>query len=178
VPATATPLVVVMGVSGCGKSTVGRLLAQQLHAEFLEGDNLHPPHNIERMAAGIALTDADRSAWLLDIAGQLADALASRHALVVSCSALRRSYRTTLRAASADLSFVHLQASRELLDQRMRSRSGHFMPASLLASQLQALEPPGPDERAVTLDAALPTEELVTRARAWLAQARTPGPGR
>ena len=163
------PLVVVMGVSGCGKSTVGKLLARQLKAEFLEGDDLHPPRNIERMASGIALTDTDRRDWLLQIAQQLADARAGRHGLVVACSALKRSYRDMLRTAANQLAFVHIQASRELLESRLAARPGHFMPSSLLDSQLQTLQPPGADERAITLDAALPPAEIAKQAVAWLA---------
>lgn len=163
------PLVVVMGVSGCGKTTVGKLLARQLKAEFLEGDELHPPRNIERMASGIALTDNDRRDWLLAIAQQLADARAGRHALVVSCSALKHSYRDMLRTAASQLAFVHIHASRELLEDRLKARSGHFMPSSLLDSQLQTLEPPGPQEHAITLDAALSPAEITTQAAAWLA---------
>ena len=170
---TPAPLVVVMGVSGCGKSTVGRLLARSLNAEFLEGDDLHPPRNIERMAAGIALTDKDRRDWLLAIAQQLADARAGQHALVVSCSALKHSYRDTLRAAASQLAFVHLHASRELLEARLDARADHFMPGTLLDSQLQTLEPPGADERAITIDAALPAAQIAAQAAAWLAQ---PGP--
>ncbi|HWI10508.1 MAG TPA: gluconokinase, partial [Burkholderiaceae bacterium] len=164
------PLVVVMGVSGCGKTTLGRLLAQRLNAEFLEGDDLHPPRNVERMAAGIALTDADRRDWLLQIAQQLADAHASNHGLVVSCSALKRRYRDVLRAASAGLAFVHLNADRALLEARMDARSDHFMPASLLDSQLQTLEPPTPAERAASFDAALPAAQIAEQAAAWLAK--------
>lgn len=163
-------LVVVMGVAGSGKSTVGLLLAQRLGVEFLEGDELHPPRNVERMAAGIALTDADRRDWLLEIARQLADARAGRHGLVVSCSALKRSYRDTLRAASNELAFVHLQGSAGLLEARMRARADHFMPPSLLTSQLQTLEPPAADERAVTFDTALAPAQIAERAAAWLAQ--------
>ena len=167
---TDAPLVVVMGVSGCGKSTVGGLLARRLGAEFLEGDELHPQRNIERMASGIALTDNDRRDWLLAIAEQLADARAGRHALVVSCSALKHSYRDMLRTAASDLAFVHLHVSREVLEARLRARPGHFMPSSLLESQLQTLEPPASDERAITLDAALPPAELAAQAAAWLAR--------
>jgi carbohydrate kinase (thermoresistant glucokinase family) len=168
--ATPAPLVVVMGVSGCGKSTVGKLLARSLSAEFLEGDDLHPPRNIERMAAGIALTDKDRRDWLLAIAHQLADARAGEHALVVSCSALKHGYRDTLRSAASQLAFVYLQASRDLLQARLDARADHFMPGSLLDSQLQTLEPPGADERAITLDATLPAAQIAAQAAAWLAQ--------
>lgn len=172
--AAAARLVVVMGVSGCGKTTVGRLLAKRLKAEFLEGDELHPPRNVERMASGIALTDTDRRDWLREIAQQLADAHAAQYPLVVSCSALKRSYRNTLRAASSDLAFVHLDASAELLMQRLHARSDHFMPASLLESQLQTLEPPGADERAITLSAALPADQIAAEAAAWLAKPYKP----
>ena len=158
-----------MGVSGCGKSTVGQLLARRVHGEFLEGDLLHPQRNIDRMAAGIPLTDNDRRDWLLEIAQQLADAHAGQHALVVSCSALKRSYRDRLRAASNHLAFVHLHADAALLTARMQARGDHFMPASLLLSQLETLEPPGPDERAVTFDAVVPAEQIAEQAAAWLA---------
>ena len=162
------PLVVVMGVSGCGKSTVGRLTARRLGFEFLEGDDLHPARNVERMASGIALTDNDRREWLHAIAQQLADARAARYGLIVACSALKRSYRNVLRTASSQLAFVHIHASLELLDARLQLRADHFMPASLLASQFQALEPPGPDERCITLDAALPAERIAEQASVWL----------
>ena len=163
-----------MGVSGCGKSTVGKLLALRVKGEFLEGDLLHPQRNIDRMAAGIPLTDNDRRDWLLEIAQQLADSHASQHALVVSCSALKRGYRDKLRAASNHLAFVHLDADAALLAARMQGRPGHFMPASLLASQLETLEPPGADERAVTFDAAIPAEQVAELAAAWLAKLPPP----
>jgi len=172
--AATAPLVVVMGVAGCGKSTVGRLLARELKAEFLEGDDLHPPRNVERMAAGIALTDNDRRDWLLALAEQLADARAARHALVVSCSALKRSYRELLRTASPALAFVHLHAEPALLAGRLCARTDHFMPPSLLESQLAILEPPGPDEHATTIDASLPPSQIVAKAAAWLASNPTP----
>jgi len=158
-----------MGVSGCGKSTIGRLIAKRLACEFLEGDDLHPPRNVERMASGIPLTDHDRRDWLKAIAEQLADARAARHGLIVSCSALKRSYRNQLRTASSALAFVHVHASVEVLEARMQARTDHFMPPSLLGSQLLTLEPPGPDERCVTLDAALPADQIAERACAWLA---------
>jgi carbohydrate kinase (thermoresistant glucokinase family) len=176
--AAAAPLVVVMGVSGSGKTTVGKLLARRLKAEFLEGDDLHPERNVERMAAGIPLTDNDRRAWLLAIAEQLADAHASQHALVVSCSALKRSYRDTLRAASNRLVFVHLHGEPALLDARLRARHGHYMPASLLTSQLETLEPPGADERAASFDGALPPEQLAEQAALWLSTPAPPAKGK
>ena len=166
--ASPAPLVVVMGVSGCGKSTVGGLLAERLGATFLEGDSLHPPRNIERMAAGVALTDADRCDWLLAIAARLADARAAGCPFVVSCSALKRSYRELLRGPSSDLAFVHLSGTPALLTERMHSRPGHYMPTSLLASQFATLEAPAADERSVTFDTALPAEQIADRAAAWL----------
>jgi gluconokinase len=171
--AAPAPLVVVMGVSGCGKTTVGKLLARAIDAEFLEGDQLHPPRNVERMSSGIPLTDADRKDWLLAIAQQLADARAGRHKLVVSCSALKRSYRDILRTASPLLIFVHIHASRELLEARLKARPDHFMPASLLDSQLAILEPPGADERGITFDALQPPAEIAAQAAAWLADPRS-----
>jgi gluconokinase len=170
---TPAPLVVVMGVSGCGKSTVGRLIAKQLQCEFLEGDELHPPRNVERMASGIALTDSDRRDWLLAVAEQIADASVARHGLIVACSALRRRYRDMLRAASGALRFVHVHGEPALLEARMKARTGHYMPASLLASQLQTLEPPTPDEHCLVLDVALAPEQIAAQAVAWLA---TPPP--
>ncbi len=164
----AAPLVVVMGVSGSGKSTVGRLIATRLACEFLEGDELHPPRNLERMASGIALTDSDRREWLQAIAVQLADASTAGHGLIVACSALKRSYRNLLRAASSELAFVHLRADAAELEARMQARTDHFMPTSLLQSQLQTLEPPGADERAITFDTALPADAIATQATAWL----------
>ena len=171
-------LVVVMGVSGCGKSTVGGLLARLIGVEFLEGDDWHPPRNVERMAAGIPLTDDDRRDWLLALAQRLASARDAAGGGVVSCSALKRSYREMLRSASPELAFVHLHADAALLEARLHARVDHFMPPSLLASQLQTLEAPGPDERAITFDATLPADTIAAQAAAWLTHsavsARTP----
>ncbi len=158
--------VVVMGVSGSGKSTVGALLADALKVPFLEGDSFHPPRNVERMAAGIALTDEDREGWLQTLALQLQRHAA--HGVVLSCSALKRRYRDVLRAGAPNLALVHLAGAREVLAQRLAGRSGHYMPASLLASQLATLEPPQPDEHALTLDITQPPPHLVQRALAWL----------
>ena len=157
-----------MGVSGCGKSTVGALLAQLLHCEFLEGDSLHPARNVARMAAGVALTDDDRHDWLQALAQHLKAAHDANRALVVSCSALKRSYRDMLRSASAGLAFVHLHCGPALLAQRLTARTGHYMPASLLASQLDTLEAPAEDERAVTLDASLAPEHIAAQAATWV----------
>jgi carbohydrate kinase (thermoresistant glucokinase family) len=156
------PRLVIMGVSGCGKSTVGARLAQRLGVPFLEGDALHPPHNVALMAAGTPLTDTDRADWLDAIAARLT-ALQAHEGLVVSCSALKRSYRDRLRAATPELHFVHLQGDRALLASRMGQRQGHYMPPALLASQLDTLEIPTADEAALSLDIAAPAEELVAQ---------------
>jgi gluconokinase len=161
------PIFVVMGVSGCGKSTVGQQLASALNVEFLEGDQLHSDQNVARMAAGIALTDADRQGWLETLAHRIGIARSSGTGLVVSCSALKRAYRDTLRQGAADLRFVHLQGSPELLVARMASRPGHYMPASLLESQLATLEVPDPDENAHNFDTALPASAIVAAVMAW-----------
>lgn len=155
-PAAAAPAppphLVVMGVSGCGKTSVARLVAQALGIEFIEGDELHPPRNVALMAAGTPLTDADRADWLATIAHRLGQAHAAGHGLVVSCSALKRRYRDVLRASCPGLRFVHLQGSAALLHQRMSARTGHYMPPSLLDSQLATLEPPTADEDAISVD--------------------------
>ncbi|GAB4041811.1 MAG: gluconokinase [Rubrivivax sp.] len=153
--------VVVMGVSGCGKSTVGRALAERLGVHFVEGDALHSEQNVAKMAAGIPLTDADRHGWLQAVAEQLSNPTAAAAGVVASCSALKRRYRDLLRAGAPDLRFVFLHGSRALLAERMAARSGHYMPPSLLQSQLDTLEPPGPDEHPIALDIAEPPQRLV-----------------
>lgn len=164
-PRTETPqrpVIVVMGVSGCGKSTLGQALAQALGVPYIEGDALHPPRNVARMAAGTPLTDADRAGWLDAIGERLAQA--GDQGAVVACSALRRIYRDRLRAASPGLRLVHLHGDPALLAERIGQRTGHYMPPALLPSQLQTLEPPDPDEAAITLNIAQPPEALVRRA--------------
>ncbi|WP_191283314.1 gluconokinase [Pseudolysinimonas yzui] len=146
---------VVMGVSGTGKSTIGRGLAETLGLPFVEGDDLHPPANVAKMAAGIPLTDADRAPWLDRIAAEL------DRPVVITCSALKRSYRDRLRAAAPDLVLVYLHGSPELLAARMAQRDGHFMPPSLLESQLATLEEPSADEDAIPVDVALQPDEIV-----------------
>ncbi|HEY6512856.1 MAG TPA: gluconokinase [Burkholderiaceae bacterium] len=160
--------VVVMGVCGSGKSTVGAALALKLDAAFLEGDQFHPPANVARMAAGIALTDEDRQGWLLALGAQLGAASREGRSVVLSCSALKRSYRDILRSQAGELALIHLTGTPELLTERMAGRSGHYMPPSLLASQLATLEPPQADEHALTLDIARPSPAIVQDALAWL----------
>ncbi len=148
-----TGLYVIMGVCGSGKSLIGAQLARELDIAFVEGDDLHPPVNVKRMAAGIPLTDDDRRAWLLAIAARLREAKRAGIGLVVSCSALKRSYRDLLRSVGDEgLRFVYLAGSRALLAERMANRRRHFMPPSLLDSQLAILEEPSPDERAWVCD--------------------------
>lgn len=158
--------IVVMGVSGCGKSTLGRALAQRLSLPYIEGDELHPPRNIALMAAGTPLTDEDRADWLQAIATRLA--AAGPTGAVVACSALKRSYRDLLRASAPDLRLVHLSGPENILTQRMHARTGHYMPPSLLRSQLDTLQPPGADEHAVVLNIESPTEQMLAAiCRQW-----------
>jgi gluconokinase len=160
------PVIVVMGVSGCGKSTVGAALALRLGTEFVEGDAFHPPENVARMAAGTPLTDADRAGWLRTLAAHIA--LAAPRGVVVSCSALKRSYRDVLRTGSAALRFVWLDLPRAELEARMAKRTGHYMPASLLESQLATLEAPSADEAAIRIDGTQATDTIVAEALAHL----------
>lgn len=154
--------VVVMGVSGCGKSTVGRSVAERLGLRYVEGDELHPPRNVALMAAGTPLTDDDRADWLDAVAQVLKSA--TQPGVVVTCSALKRSYRDRLRAVAPHLRLVHLVGAPSLLAQRLQARSGHYMPPSLLPSQLSTLQMPEADEHAITLNVAMPAAELVDAA--------------
>ena len=154
---------VVMGVSGSGKSTVGRAVADALDASFVDGDDLHPAVNVAKMTAGIPLTDADREPWLRAVGRTLADGARGAGdggGMVVACSALKRSYRDLIRGEAPGTVFAELDGTRELLQERM-IRPGHFMPASLLDSQLATLEPLQPDEAGLRLDIAAPPAELV-----------------
>lgn len=148
-----TGLYVMMGVCGSGKSLIGAQLARALDIEFVEGDDLHPADNVQRMAAGTPLTDDDRRGWLMAITARLREAKRAGVGLVVSCSALKRSYRDLLRSGGeVDLRFVYLAGSGALLAERLAQRRGHFMPPTLLESQLAILEEPSPDERAWVCD--------------------------
>jgi gluconokinase len=149
-----------MGVSGCGKSTVGALLAQQLGVGFLDADEFHPPQNVARMAAGVPLTDADRRPWLERLNAELR----RRQDVVLACSALRQSYRDIL-SRDAACRFVHLRGPIELIRARLRERKHRYMPASLLESQFAALEPPA---GAIDVDVARPTPECVAAILAQL----------
>ena len=159
-----------MGVSGCGKSTVGGLLATALGHAFVEGDSLHPPHNVALMAAGTALTDADRAGWLATIASRLGASQAGGQGLVVSCSALKRSYRAQLRAACPGLRFIYLHGTAEQLRARLHSRSGHYMPASLLDSQLATLQAPEGCEQALVFNIDQPAAQIAAAACRQLTQ--------
>jgi carbohydrate kinase (thermoresistant glucokinase family) len=153
--------VVVMGVAGTGKSTVARALAERLGWPFGEGDDLHPAANVAKMAAGIPLEDADRWPWLDAIAAWTAERAAAGNSTIVTCSALRRTYRDRLRAAAPGTVFVHLVGSPALLAERMTARKDHFMPTSLLGSQLETLEPLEADEPGFTVDVELPAAAIV-----------------
>lgn len=157
--------IVVMGVAGCGKSTVGAALADQLGVHFVDGDDLHPASNVAKMRSGTPLTDDDRWPWLDAVGTVLADAFAHPDGVVVACSALRRQYRERIRAASPQARFLLLAVSPAVATARLAARGGHFMPASLIASQFATLELPAADERDVTvLDAAMPLPALIAQA--------------
>ena len=164
--------IVVMGPSGSGKSTVGAALAERLAARSVDGDDLHPLTNVDKMAAGIPLDDEDRMPWL-QVVGRT---LAAEVRIVVACSALRRRYRDAIRAEAPDAFFVELHVTRKKLAQRLGGRPDHFMPASLLDSQLEAWEPLTDDESGVRVDAALPlVQEVAAIRKALAAMTGTPG---
>ncbi len=162
--------VVVMGVSGCGKSTTGATLAQALNASFIDGDDLHPETNIRKMTAGIALNDDDRWPWLDQINLKAAESLASGQSLVVACSALKKSYRRRLCSDEANAVFVYLDGSVELITERQSSRKDHFMPATLVESQFAALEPPHGESNVVCVSLDQSVHEVVCEAQHKLAQ--------
>lgn len=160
--------VVVMGVSGCGKTTVGEGLAVVLGWPFDEGDRFHPAANIAKMSAGHALDDADRWPWLEILAGRIAAKEAAGTSSVLSCSSLKRRYRDLLRTGAPRVRFVHLHGDQAVLAGRLAARRGHFFPPGLLDSQLAALEPLGPDEDGVVVDVALDPDAQVAAALAGL----------
>lgn len=157
------PILIAMGVCGCGKSVIGQGVATRLGFAFLEGDELHPPANVERMSRGIPLTDTDRIGWLDAIGARIAEFDRAGASLVVSCSALKRSYRDRLRSYGAGVGFLYLRGGAELIRTRMASRSGHFMPVSLIESQFAALEEPGTDEPVLTCQIELSPDEIIDR---------------
>ncbi|MFF8291711.1 gluconokinase [Streptomyces sp. NPDC016309] len=160
------PVVVVMGVAGTGKTTVGPLVAERLGVPYAEGDDFHPEANIAKMSAGVPLDDDDRWPWL-DAIGRWAHGRAGLGG-VVSSSALKRSYRDRLRAAAPGAVFLHLTGDRSLIEGRMAARTGHFMPAALLDSQFATLQPLGDDEAGVAVDVAGSPEDIADRAVAAL----------
>lgn len=161
--------IVVMGPSGSGKSTVGAALAERLGARFVDADDLHPLTNIEKMAAGIPLDDPDRMPWLALVGAALRE---SAH-IVIACSALKRSYRDAIRDEAPVAFFAELAVSRAVLEERVRNRGGHFMPTSLVDSQLRTWEPLGPDEAGVSVDESSSIDEAVVR----IAEAVPPASG-
>ncbi|HXH35757.1 MAG TPA: gluconokinase [Plantibacter sp.] len=166
----SAPLVVVMGVSGSGKSTTGVLIADRLGVPFIDADALHPLENVAKMAAGTPLEDADRWPWLALVGQTLADA--SDTGLVMACSALKRVYREAILAEAPDVRFVLLHGSREVLGRRMEGRTDHFMPASLLDSQFALLEELDADEPGFVVDIDRSVEEIVTDAVTGLSPVR------
>ena len=154
-------IVLVMGVCGSGKTSVGEALAEKLACDFLEGDDLHPPANRQKMAAGQALNDNDRWPWLDAIALKIRESHLHGQDLVVACSALKQIYRDRLRQGATGVRIVHLTGSRECLAVRLDARVGHFMPPALLDSQLATLETPAAEENAMTFDIDAPLPELI-----------------
>ena len=155
-------ILILMGVSGSGKTTIGKLLAEELHWPFYDGDDFHPQANINKMSRGIALTDQDREVWLA-ILRQLVERLLQDHqSAIIACSALKQTYRTQLQENNTDVQFVYLKGDYALIQQRLRERSGHFMKADLLTSQFETLEEP---DDVLTVDVALTPQAIVKQIR-------------
>ena len=161
-------VIVVMGVSGCGKTTVGRALADRLGWSFQEGDALHPPESVAKMTGGAPLTDDDRRPWLEAVAAWVDGKRAAGAGGVVSCSALKRAYRRVIVGDRPDVRLVYLRSGRDTIAARLAARTNHFMPPSLLDSQFATLEEPGPDERPIVVDASQPIDEIVAAIAARL----------
>lgn len=157
----ANPPMIIMGVSGCGKSTVGQALAERIGSVFIDGDDLHPSSNKEKMAAGHPLSDADREPWLVSIGQELSRSTSGTAPAVIACSALKRSYRDLLRAHEPTTLFIHLRGAVELIQHRLDERSHEYMPPTLLASQLDTLEALESDEHAIEIDVTRSPEEIV-----------------
>ena len=162
-------IAVIMGVSGSGKTTIGRALARRLGWLFLEGDALHPPENIAKMKAGHPLDDEDRAPWLAAIAARIDQWRDHGECGVVACSALKRCYRDIIIGNRADVRLIYLEGSLALIGGRLAQRRDHFMPASLLDSQFAALEPPAPEEDAITVSVDAPVDPMVAQLAAALA---------
>lgn len=165
-------VIVVMGVSGSGKSTVGRAFADAEHWDFQEGDDLHPQANIDKMRAGEVLDDDDRAPWLDRIAGWIAEEFARGRDGVITCSALKRAYRDRLRQAGGGVRFIDIAVTRNVLEQRLRARH-HFMPASLLQSQLQTLESPSGERDVCMVSGEQPVSDIVTTIERWVEDQRS-----
>jgi carbohydrate kinase (thermoresistant glucokinase family) len=161
---TGHSVLIVMGVSGVGKSTIAEALAQKLGWAFQEGDALHPPSNVQKMHAGVPLSDEDRAPWLAAIKRWIDARLAAGEPGVVTCSALKRSYRDFLVDGRPDVRILYLHSDEAMIEARIEHRTGHFMPASMLQSQLNTLEEPGPDEHPITLEVAGTIEATVSAA--------------
>jgi gluconokinase len=166
----ALTALIFMGVSGCGKSTIAAGVSKAIGWPMIEGDDLHPPANIEKMSHGIPLDDDDRRPWLQAIAARIAVWRDAGTTGIVTCSSLKHAYRDILRDGHADVHFIYLKGSYALLLSRMQHRERHFMPASLLDSQCATLEPPGPDE-AITVEIGGPPEEIVAEVLSKLPKA-------
>lgn len=171
------PALVVMGVAGCGKTSVAQAIVARLGGRLIEGDAFHPPANVDKMRRGIALTDEDRAGWLDLLALELATSALCGERAVLACSALKRRYRDRLRAGVANLGFVFLDLPEHEALIRVAQRIGHFMPGSLVASQFTDLEPPSAEALALTVDAMLPVDAIADRAVDWYVRAGVqPGP--
>lgn len=157
----AAEVIVVMGVSGCGKSTIATALADRADLRCIDADDLHPQSNIDKMSSGVALTDEDRFPWLERIREELDATVAAGRDVVLACSALKRIYRDVLRTSTATVRFVHLRVTKEDLLKRVSGRGDHFFPVDLLDSQFATLEEPGPDEDCLTVAATLPVAAIV-----------------
>ncbi|GAA5125481.1 gluconokinase [Haloechinothrix salitolerans] len=168
--------VVVMGVSGVGKSTTAQLIADELGWPLAEADDFHPPANIDKMSAGLPLTDADRAPWLRAIRDWISERSAAGVSVVVTCSALKRSYRDVLREADARVRFVFLRTTEHVVRDRLSKRSGHFMPTTLLSSQFADLQPLAPDEDGVAIDPADSPRSVAATALDRLGLSASSGP--
>jgi gluconokinase len=162
-------VIVLMGVSGSGKTTVGTRLAKALGAEFAEGDSYHPPANVEKMRSGMPLDDSDRWPWLKILSAEIDRWLAAGKSVVLACSALKQAYRDVLAKGRQGVRFVHLQGDKALIRERLARRRGHYMPATLLDSQFAALEPPSD---AITVDIAGPPDAIAATILGELGQGR------